>query len=270
MLNQVVSNALTRPAVSEAVVKPNAEKRQGNERAPRPHSVTVWLASVAMFLSIASLLVAWRSSRIASDSLRISQQPYLSVRTNIFTVRGMRMFPNPSGIKPADNSPPVVIGNSIDIGQTKGDLAVQYEFEIENSGNTPAILEELALSFKMPEGWELIVPWTSDGVRLTKGLHHASITMEALSPKKSVQRAITIGLGLTEDARMEFLKKRAETSFNGVALAGIRGPVELNAELRYRDEIGQREPLQWCKVVQMNLPMPLNCIPGAVGVFKLW
>lgn len=168
-------------------MKKKAEKSQPNQTAPRPHPLSVWLAIGAVIISVALLLVALRSSRTASDSLRISQQPYLSVRTNILTVRGMRMFPNLSGVKPADNSPPVVMGNKIDLQQAQGDLAVHYEFEIENSGKTPAILEELVLSFKMPEGWQLIVPWTSDGVRLTKGANRVSMTMEPVSPGKPVK-----------------------------------------------------------------------------------
>ena len=209
------------------MTKKKAETHQADDRAPRPHAVTVWLAMGSIVVSLTALVIALRSSGTANDSLRISQQPYLSVRTNVLTVRGMRMFQNPSGVKPADNSPPVVLGRSndegsIDLRQAQGDLAIHLEFEVENSGNTPAAIEELVLSFKMPRGWELTVGWTSDGVRLTKGSRRASIAMDAVNPRKSVQRAITIGLGLTDDARIEFLGKRAETSINGVPPASLR------------------------------------------------
>jgi hypothetical protein len=241
-----------------------------NDRAPRPHAVTVGLSIGAMLISLLSLWVACHSGKIASDSLRISQQAYLSVRTNILTVRGMRTIPSkPGGSKPADNSPPIVTNDKIDLRQAQGDLAIACEFEIENSGNTPAIPDELTLTFKMPRGWELIVPWTSHGVRLTKGSNSVSVIMESVNPKKSVQKAVLIGLHLTEEARMEFLEKRAQTSIGGLAVADIRGPVELHGWLPYRDEIGHRDPLNWCKAVQMNLPTPLDCIPGAIGVFDL-
>lgn len=243
----------------------NAPARHVASPPPLRAGRTAWVPIAALLVAVASLTVSIHSCKTAQDSLRISQQPYLSARTNVFTVRGMGTSASANGFRGLDNSPPVVMGDTIDLLQAKGDVAIHFEVEIENAGNTPAIVEELAINFTMPKGWELIVPWTSDGVRLTKGVNRASIRMETVAPNATISRDITIGLSMTEDARLEFLKKRAEATHSGRAVPGIRGPLQLDAEVKYRDEIRQREPLRWCKVLQMNLPSPLDCMPGAAG-----
>ena len=114
-------------------------RRRWEKVADRPHPLAIALALATPCIALAAFAMTIQSYRISREALRLSNESLSLVQRAYLNVADAKF--SFTDAEPLYTETPHVLGLS---------------FNIENVGNTPAVIKSLALTLSLPKGWSLL------------------------------------------------------------------------------------------------------------------
>ena len=216
--------------------------------ADRPHWITVAGTLITLFISVGTAIVGVKALNTSSEALKVSNRAAMISEQNMKSGQRsyLRLEHGKLHIGAPGEMPPNIRGH-IPPNSPNRPFVLLYEFDVINSGNTPAMLggSEVKLA---RGGWGSKV----DDGRLIQGSMWVDAKGSSHVKGFSHQR-------LMDDA--------SEKSFSGVLKDKS---FYFEGFLDYKDIFGESHKLTWCWVYGNPMDAPMDCPIGANPGPTIW